>query len=227
MRFTIVLSLLLLLTATMDTRPEDHGSGKAAVCAGCHGGNGISPQPSRPHLAGQDPEYLVRQLQAFKTGSRRNAIMNGVAAGLSEADIMDLAAYFADLSPPPGNGENSTLTKQGRILYQACWGCHGPRGEGQEGYPRLAGQHAAYLVRQLENFRTGRRNNPVMAEIARTLDGNEARALGAYLESLGGTGGWHGSDDVREEGTPPPEGGGAVTERRGRLRSLSAPGSAA
>lgn len=159
---------------------------KVTICARCHGADGNSSDPLRPRLAGQDMEYLVRQLRAFRAGTRRNATMNGVASGLSETDITRLAAYFA-AQPPDSEGRTGASAEPGRTLYRehACGACHGAHAEGREGYPRLASQHAAYLVRQIRNIRDGRRNNPVMRDVARNLTDVEIEALGVYLESLG------------------------------------------
>jgi len=164
------------------------GKAKSAICAGCHGSDGNSQLPIHPNLADQDAEYIVRQLEAFKAGTRQNSTMNGIAAGLSEADMAALAAYFSDQTLKSAGGDPQ-LAKKGQAEYKdkACWSCHGSNALGQEGYPRLAGQHPEYTVRQFQNFKNGSRNNPAMkgviAIIANMSDA-DMKAIAAYLGSL-------------------------------------------
>ena len=129
------------------------GEKKAAVCAACHGQDGNSPGGDFPSLAGQGEKYLIKQLQDYKTGARKNAIMQGQAAGLSEQDMADLAAYYAGKAIKGGKAKLG-LVVDGERLYRggnadsgvaACAGCHGPAGQGIDaaGFPSLAGQHAS------------------------------------------------------------------------------------
>ena len=159
------------------------GKAKSAICAGCHGSDGNSQLPIYPNLAGQDRDYIVLQLEALKEGARQNSTMNGIAAGLSEAEMGALAAYFAEQTPKSAGG-NARLAKKGKAIYKACWSCHGSNASGQEGYPRLAGQHPEYVVRQLKNFKSGSRNNSAMKEILTNLSNADMEALAAYLGSL-------------------------------------------
>lgn len=159
------------------------GKSKSAACSRCHGADGNSSGPLEPNLAGQDPEYISRQLRAFKEGTRDNGTMKGIAAGLSEADMAALAAYFAGQAPRSSGG-GARHARKGREKYQTCWGCHGMNGKGQEGYPRLAGQHPDYIVQQLKNFKSGVRKNPAMKSIVANLSSKDMDALGAYLGSL-------------------------------------------
>ena len=158
------------------------GKAKSAICAGCHGSDGNSQLPIYPNLANQDAEYVVRQLEAFKEGTRQNSTMNGIAAGLSEADMAALAAYFSDQTLKSAGG-NAQLAKKGKTKYKVCWSCHGSNASGQEGYPRLAGQHPEYIVRQLKNFKNGSRNNPAMKGIVANLSDADMAAIAAYLGS--------------------------------------------
>jgi len=129
------------------------------VCAACHGLKGMSPAPTNPHLAGQHPAYIAKQLANYKGGVRQNAIMAGMAAMLSPEDMVSVAAYFARQTPPPPAGSNAELAKAGEALYRygnaskglpACTGCHGPNGAGiPDQYPRLAGQYPDYVYAQL------------------------------------------------------------------------------
>ncbi len=116
------------------------GKEKSAVCAGCHGVDGNSPSPSFPKLAGQTPEYLMKQLKDFKSGARKDPVMSGMAAALSDEDMANLAAYYAQQKITPGSAAASAeVVKMGARLYRggnakfgvsACMSCHGPSGHG-------------------------------------------------------------------------------------------------
>jgi cytochrome c553 len=173
------------------------GQQKAAQCAACHGADGNSASPQFPKLAGQDPAYLVKELHDFKSGARKNAIMNGMAAGLSDQDIENLAAWFASQKIKPG-AANPKLVAAGRALYMggdqskgipACAACHGPTGAGMgpAAWPRLAGQHAEYLVSQLKAWRSGSRaNDPhaMMRTVAKNMTDQQIEAVASYLQGL-------------------------------------------
>lgn len=101
---SLTLPLLAILTVPFAASADgdvDAGKSKAAMCAGCHGMNGIGVAPTFPDLAGKDAAYIETQLQAFKKGERQNPIMNNMVAGLTDADIENLAAYFASLPARP------------------------------------------------------------------------------------------------------------------------------
>ncbi len=145
------------------------GQAKAAMCAACHGADGNSLAPTFPRLAGQGARYIDKQLHDFKAGRRQNAIMNGMAAGLSDQDIANVAAYFSSQKTGVGFTKPEYL-KQGERLWrggnvaagvQACASCHGPSGKGmpEAGFPRLAGQQADYVVAQLRAFRAAGRGD--------------------------------------------------------------------
>ncbi|MCS6787190.1 MAG: cytochrome c4 [Thiobacillaceae bacterium] len=167
------------------------------VCSACHGNDGNSTTPAYPSLAGQSPEYLYKQLQDFKSGARRNAIMAPNVVGLTDADMANLAAYFAAQQPKPRLAKNPDLLPQGQRIYKggnpgsgvpACASCHGPNGAGiPVMFPRLAGQHAKYVESQLKNFRSGDRANDggkMMQVIARKLTDQEMRAVAEYISGL-------------------------------------------
>ena len=130
-----------------------------AVCAACHGADGNSAIAANPKLSQQHPEYLVKQLQEFKSGKRNNAVMKGFAAALSDDDMRNIAA---------------------------CAGCHSPNGAGIPAqYPRLAGQHADYTVSQLNMFRDGSRANSIqMTQVAAKLNDKEIKAVSDYIAGL-------------------------------------------
>jgi cytochrome c553 len=166
-----------------------------AVCASCHGADGNSGSPANPKLAQQHPEYLVKQLQEFKSGKRANAIMSGMSAGLSEADMKNIAAWLASKTAKPNFAKEKDLVALGERIYRggiadrqiaACAGCHTPTGAGiPSQYPRLSGQHADYAVSQLVAFRDGvRKNNAQMTGVAAKLNDREIKAVSDYIAGL-------------------------------------------
>lgn len=172
----------------------------ASMCAACHAADGNSTISANPKLAGQHADYLAKQLRDFKsTGetARKNAVMSGMAAGLSDAQIKDLAAYFAAQKQSPGTAKNKASIAQGEKLYRAgdmskglaaCAACHGPAGAGMPAqYPRIAGQHADYLETQLKSFRDGGRSNDAnktMRTVALKMTDAEIKAVADYVAGL-------------------------------------------
>lgn len=159
------------------------GEQKAAVCMGCHGPKGKSGSAQWPNLAAQQSTYLVNQLNAFKSGTRSNPMMQSMAANLSNDDINNLAAYFSS-QPSVSAGGDPALAKSGQSKASMCLGCHGSSAEGNGQFPRLAGQHPEYLVKQLNSFKEGVRKNGHMQAIASTLSEDDMKALAAYFGSL-------------------------------------------
>jgi cytochrome c553 len=172
------------------------GQAKAtAICAACHADDGNRGSPAYPILQGQHPEYLVKQLEEFKAGKRVNAIMQGMAATLTEDDMRDVAGFYASKQAKPGFAKSKDLATLGEKIFRggiadrsipACAGCHGPSGAGiPSQYPRLAGQHADYTLAQLTAFRGGVRKNSVpMMGVAAKLNDNEIKALSDYIAGL-------------------------------------------
>ena len=167
----------------------------AAVCASCHGADGNSGTPAYPKLSKQHPEYLVKQLQEFKEGKRKNAIMQGFATALSENDMRNISYWAASKKPKPGFSKDKELVSLGERIYRggiadrqvpACAGCHSPNGAGiPSQYPRLSGQHADYTTAQLTAFRDGvRKNSLQMSQVAAKLNDREIRALSDYIGGL-------------------------------------------
>lgn len=165
------------------------------VCAACHGADGNSAVPTQPKLAQQHPEYLVKQLQEFKAGKRKNAIMQGMAASLSDADMRNIAYWLTTKPGKPGFAKDKDLVAVGERIYRggiadrsvpACASCHSPNGAGIPAqFPRLSGQHAEYTALQLTNFREGVRNNSeVMNGVAARLNDREIRAVADYIAGL-------------------------------------------
>lgn len=172
----------------------------AGVCAGCHGIDGNSAIPENPTLAAQHAGYIARQLASYKAGERKNAIMQGLAAGLSPQDMLDVAAFYSRQVASPRPANDKELALLGQKLYRAgnaanglpsCAGCHSPNGVGIPAqYPRLAGQHADYTVGQLRAFRAGERANGMSAQmhtIASRLSDREMQALAEYVSGLTGS----------------------------------------
>ena len=167
----------------------------AGTCVACHTNDGSRGSAANPILLGQHADYLAKQLAEFKSGKRDNAIMKGMAATLSEADMKNVAAFYAGKQAKPGFAKNKDFAALGEKLYRggaadrlipACSGCHSPNGAGIPAqYPRLAGQHADYVETQLVAFRSGvRHNNPVMTGVAAKLSDREIKALSDYVAGL-------------------------------------------
>jgi cytochrome c553 len=171
------------------------GKSKAMVCAACHGADGNSLIPMYPSLAGQSANYLAKQLADFKSANRKNPVMAGMAAALTQEDMHDLAAFFAVQSTRAGTGESDEV---GHKLYlggdaakgiTACIACHGVTGKGmkQAAFPSLTGQSQEYLTQQLASFRNGSRgndNNGIMRNIAIKLSDADIKAVTQYITSL-------------------------------------------
>ncbi|MDO8767420.1 MAG: c-type cytochrome [Burkholderiaceae bacterium] len=166
-----------------------------AVCAACHGADGNSGTPANPKLSQQHPEYLVKQLQEFKSGKRNNAIMTGFASALSEEDMKNIAYWISSKKSKPGFAKDKELVAMGEKIYRggisdrqvpACAGCHSPNGAGIPAlYPRIGGQHADYTIAQLTTFRDGARKNSLqMTQVSAKLNDREIKAVADYIAGL-------------------------------------------
>ncbi len=180
------------------------GKTKAAACGACHGGDGNSPAPTFPKLAGQGERYLVKQIHDIKSGARPVPAMAGQTDSLSEQDIADIAAYYA-AQKGSVNQAKKDLVARGEAIYRggvrekgvpACAACHSPTGAGNApaGFPKLGGQHADYLATQLKAYRAaadgdaaGRANDgdtkPMRGVAARMSDA-EIAAVASYISGL-------------------------------------------
>jgi len=172
------------------------------VCAACHAADGNSVAAANPKIAGQFAEYLAKQLRDFKSlegkpALRQSAVMNGMAANLSDADMKSLAAYYAKQAYQPAAAADKELAALGQKLWRggdavhgipACGGCHGPAGAGIPAqFPRLAGQYAEYITAQLTAFREGKRSNDlngVMRGVAAHMNDGQIRAVAEYAAGL-------------------------------------------
>lgn len=166
-----------------------------AVCIACHAADGNSGTPVNPKLAQQHPEYLIKQLQEFKSGKRNNPVMKGFASALSDDDMKNIAYWMAAKKVKPGFAKDKELVALGERIYRggisdrqvpACAGCHNPTGAGIPAqYPRLGGQHAEYTAAQLTSFRDGVRQNSLqMNQAAAKLNDREIRAVADYIAGL-------------------------------------------
>src|SRR3954464_3416297 len=197
------LTAAALLCGEASAQGADKAQGIAAqVCAACHAADGNSAAPANPKIAGQFVEYLDKQLHDFraqggKKAARESAVMAGMVANLSEADMKGLASYFSEQKLKPAAASDKDLATLGQKIWRggnaasgvpACAGCHGPAGAGLPGqYPRLAGQYAEYLAAQLKLFREGgRANDPngAMRGVAARLTDREIRAVAEYASGL-------------------------------------------
>ena len=166
-----------------------------AVCAACHGADGNASIAANPKLAQQHPEYLIKQLQEFKSGKRNNAIMKAFASALGDDDMRNIAYWATAQKAKPGFAKDKDLVALGERIYRggvadrqiaACAGCHSPTGAGiPSQFPRLAGQNADYTVAQLTNFRDGTRANSIpMNQVAAKLNDREIKAVADYIAGL-------------------------------------------
>jgi cytochrome c553 len=171
------------------------------VCSNCHGLTGNAVSPNFPNLAGQVAPYTVAQLKGFKGQSRQDPAgfeyMWGLSRSLTDAQIDGLAAYYAAQSlVAPAAADRSGLAA-GKAIFEsgvadkgvpACAGCHGPQGQGMAAFPRLAGQHADYVVKQLLVFqRTDERPaGSIMKTVAHDLTAQNVRDVADYVQALPG-----------------------------------------
>jgi len=196
---TMLGASLAAISAEAQEGSVEAGRAKSGTCAACHGADGNSVTPDWPMLAGQHASYIVRQLRAFKNGERGDVTMKPFADLLSEQDMLDVAAYFAAQTPTP-KGADPELVNLGQQIYRggvpergiaACIACHGPDGAGNPlaAYPRVSGQHASYVTKQLNAYAAGDRRsdvdfNQMMRNVAGLLFEDEIRALSSYVQGL-------------------------------------------
>lgn len=197
--FLVAAALAVMGTASSAFAAGDAAAGqaKAAACAACHGPDGNSFNPEWPKLAGQHPDYIVKQLKDFKAGVRQNPLMSPMAAPLNDQDILDLAAFFSSQKTQLGEADPN-LVAAGEKVYRggnvasgvsACAACHSPTGTGNPAamFPRVSGQYAAYVAKQLQDFKTGARTNDagqMMRNIASKMTNEEIQAAASYMQGL-------------------------------------------
>ncbi len=166
------------------------------VCGSCHGAEGRSTNVLVPNLAAQQRAYIEVQLKAYRSQSRggpdAHDYMWGIASTLDDGVIAGLASYYSSQSPVPGTPADAATLATARQLYDkgdptrgvlACTTCHGANAQGMSVFPRLAGQHSQYLVRQMQLFRVRLRDSPVMHGVIKDLTDTDMSALAGYLQS--------------------------------------------
>jgi cytochrome c553 len=178
---------------------EDAAKVAAQVCASCHGQRGDSISPGFPKIGGQRAEYLEAQLKAFRARTRADpmaqAYMWGMTSQLGDDMIKSLAAFYSGQKPPQGRAGDPKLVQAGKAIFDggipqakvpACATCHGKDAEGNAGFPRLAGQHGEYLVKQLVLFKSSQRaggNAVLMHNISAEMSFDQMQAVAAFLAS--------------------------------------------
>ena len=194
-----IFGLTIGLNATASAADLAAGEATAgAICAGCHMPDGNSVVDTFPKLAGQHAQYLVKQLNDYKSGARKDDTMTGMAFTLAtDADVENVAAFFASKTSTPATA-NDSIVALGKDIYRggdtskglpACMGCHGPSGSGNPTakFPTLAGQHATYTIAQLNKFRDGKRandSNKMMRLVASKMTAEEIEAVSNYIAQM-------------------------------------------
>ncbi len=198
MGLLVRMMVLMLLATTNAWAAGDAAKGAEiakAVCVACHAADGNSPTPAFPKLAGQHPEYLVKQLKNFKAGERANAVMMPIASALSDDDMQNVAAHFAAQKSKEAGATSNGKGSVGEKIYRAgiadtkvpaCASCHGPAGSGLPvRFPRLSGQYADYTALQMKAFRSGERANaPMMKMIAARMTDADIAAVSDYIQGV-------------------------------------------
>jgi len=190
---------LMISISTANAIEADIEAGKAkasTACIACHGADGNSANPAWPKLAGQNKQYLIKQLLDFKSdeGLRKDPMMSGQAKMLSESDILNVASYLSIQTLKVGlaanlNGGQLYRSGNKQTKVSACVACHGVTGRGNDlaHFPRLAGQHATYIEKALKDFRSGTRTNDqngMMQDIAKNLTDQEIKDIAQYIQGM-------------------------------------------
>ena len=207
---TVILSICTTLTQAntepVKTEPAIAAPSKAevaargqqiagAVCVACHGLDGMSAVSANPNIAGMPAQYIAKQLEHFKSGTRKNAIMQGMAANLSADDMKALGLYyFSQRAKTNAVARDKALAEAGQKIYRAgiaalqvpaCAGCHGGAGAGiPAAYPRLAGQWPEYTLEELKSFAAGERKNAQMQTIAGRMRDKDMQAVAEYIAGM-------------------------------------------
>lgn len=189
MKFLLVsLAFAALSASTHAVADGDIAAGKArasGACLSCHGLDGIGRNERWPNIAGQNDLYLIKQMNDFRKGTRKDSYMTPMARPLTDRNIRDIAAYYASLPAdhvsPPGIGDPAA----GRKKAAACVECHGADGRSpNREWPNLAGQKPDYLIKQMRKFRDGMRQDPLMSPVAATLSNEDINDLAAWFATL-------------------------------------------
>lgn len=181
-RLSVAINLLIWLTLAGPAF-----AAKSDSCAHCHGTDGNSSSSAFPSLAGQPREYIYLQIKAFKEGQRKDSMMSPAAVVLSEQDMQELAEFYANQSISRSSYQaDAAIVAQGKKLAETmqCAVCHQPGFKGQAEFPRLARQKYSYLVKQLKDYRDGKRASEIMGPTVKDLSDEQIKALAQYLTSL-------------------------------------------
>lgn len=190
-------AMMALTSVSVAAGNAEAGKAKSVSCAACHGADGNSMNPTWPKIAGQSASYIVKQLADFKAKKRNDPLMSFQASALSAQDMDDLGIYFASQTGSQG-GADEKLAAAGAKLYRggnkakgvaACIACHGPTGAGNPAakFPKLNGQHAAYVEKAMKDFRSGTRTNDMnkmMQNVAEKMSDKEIQAVASYISGL-------------------------------------------
>lgn len=190
------LMMLALLASVLTPLTAQAENALNPLCAACHNPDGNSTSPRNPKLAGLDAAYITKQIVDFKSLKRADEVMGSMAGRITEPEIASLATHYSKQKRTPGIVTNPALAAQGQLIYDegidssavpACAGCHEKDGSGSKKFPRLAGQHTAYLIIQMKNFRVGLRNNDGrMRAVAKRMTDQEIAAAAEYITGLKG-----------------------------------------
>lgn len=165
------------------------------VCAACHGVDGVSPIPSQPNLGGQNVKYLYKQLVNFKSGYRKNGIMQSQVANLSQQDLADVAGYYSSQAPWGVGYGNPATTQEASKLFLGgaksrnvigCAGCHGPDAAGNTfaAFPRLGGQHSEYIATQLKLFRAAGREDDIASDDQKRVNDSDTEGEKGMMQTV-------------------------------------------
>jgi cytochrome c553 len=195
----LAISCSTTLLAETKTAEGDAAKGQIAVkakCASCHAEDGNSTNPLWPKLAGQHASYIEKQLHDFQNKKRSDPMMSPMASLLDAQGVKDVAAYLTTQKTSAGTAAKEKVAA-GRLIYKggkltegvtACAACHGPTGTGNPAakYPKISGQHAQYVVKQLQDFKLQKRNNDsdIMSSIAKKMTTADMEAVAEYMSGL-------------------------------------------
>ena len=191
-------ALITMLSVAANAADPEKGQSLAVTCLACHGETGNSPAPTFPNIAGQNQQYLLKQLKDIQSGDRAVPTMAGILDNFTESDLADIAAFYASQERAYGAADPE-LVELGENIYRAgiprknvaaCMACHSPTGmgNGPAKFPSLAGQWPEYTVAQLKAYQAGERDNDGESMMMRTtaldLNDREMRAVASYLYGL-------------------------------------------
>ncbi len=187
----MLLAILSLATTAQAKGDPKRGKALAYTCTGCHGipfYMNAYPTYHVPRLGNQNAAYIVAALTEYKQAKRSHKTMQAQAWSLTKQDMEDIAAWISSLKGEVNKTERfpeETLAKGKKIVEAVCHGCHGLDGQGiNETYPKLTGQFSDYMIKALQDYQSGERQNPIMASFAKPLSEEDIHSVAAYYASL-------------------------------------------